>query len=95
MAPTKAKVNGKKVPTPKRIKRACRKRLANPENQSSDEQPPRAVQQDLSQKCYALLLVVTDLSTWVAAYEGGQDQGEASGKLVLSHLPPEVGPGIR
>ena len=62
--------------------------MANPENQSSDEQLPVTVQQDLSQKLHALLHVVTDLSTWVAAYEGRQDQGEASVMASPPTLPP-------
>ena len=66
------------TPTPKRTKRASRKRLANPENQPSEEQTPLDIQQDLSQKLDALLHVMTDLYTLVAAYEGQLDQGEAS-----------------
>ena len=62
----------------KRTRREDRKRLVNTENQSSDEQPPVAVHQDLSQKSDALLQVVTYLSMWVAAYEGQQGQGEPS-----------------
>ena len=65
------------TPTPTRTKRAGRKKLANPWYQPSDEHTPVAVQ-DLSQKLDVLLHVVTDLSTWVAGYEGRQDQGEAS-----------------
>ena len=58
------------TPTLQRNKRAGRERLANPENQSSDEQPLVAVHQELTQKLDALLHIVTDLSTRVAAHEG-------------------------
>ena len=76
------------IPTPKRTERGGRKRLANPENQPSDEQSHVDIQQDFSQKLDALLHVVTDLSMRVAAYEGQQYHGEASVTASPPTSPP-------
>ena len=83
MAPTKAKVTKQKRVSPftnivKSTKRAAVKDRLPQKNQSSDEQAPVAVHQDLSQKLDAVLKMVTDLATRVTAYEGRQKQGEAA-----------------
>ena len=79
------------TPTPKQKKRIARKRLVSPQNQLSDDQTPVDMQQAVSQKLYALLHVVMDLSTRVAAFEERQDQGEA----VVTVSPPPSPPRRR
>ena len=66
------------TPTPRRNKREGSTKLANPQNQFSDEQTPMDIHQDVSQKLDPLLHGVTDLSMWVAAFKGRHGQGEAS-----------------
>ena len=76
------------TPTSRRNKRADSQRLANPQNQSSDDQTPVDIHHHVSKKLDPLLHVVTDLSTWVAAFEGRQDQGQASVMASPPTSPP-------